>query len=57
MFERYGTNPAATFLAELREKHDLPEVTFLVDQLGYWAALSIKLNGRIEYIDRNLTEE
>jgi transposase-like protein len=35
LFGRYGTDPATAFLHGFREKHDLPEAEFLVDQFGY----------------------
>ncbi len=31
LFDRHGTDPAATFLHQLEEKYDLSEATFLVD--------------------------
>jgi len=34
LFGRHGTGPAATFLSELAEKHDLSDTTFLVDQFA-----------------------
>lgn len=40
LFGRHGTGPAASFLHRLREKHDLSEAEFLVDQFGYRTALS-----------------
>jgi putative transposase len=39
LFGRRGTDPAAAFLHELREKHNLSEAVFLVDQFGYRTAL------------------
>ncbi len=58
LFGRHGTDPAAAFLAGLREKHDLSDATFLVDQFGYRTALSrLKLNGQVDYTDRNLIEK
>ena len=35
LFGRQGTDPAAAFLHGLRQKHDLPDAVFLVDQFGY----------------------
>ncbi len=35
LFRRHRTDPAAAFLQKLREKHDLSETEFLVDQFGY----------------------
>ncbi|AAG20929.1 MULTISPECIES: IS6 family transposase [Halobacterium] len=58
LFGRHGTDPAAAFLHGLREKHDLSDAVFLVDQFGYRTALSrLGLNGRVDYIDRNLIEK
>ncbi|APX97908.1 IS6 family transposase [Natronorubrum daqingense] len=58
LFGRHGTDPAAAFLHRLREKHDLSEAVFLVDQFGYRTALArLGLNGRVDYIDRNLIEK
>jgi putative transposase len=57
LFGRHGTDPAAAFLHGLREKHDLSETVFLVDQFGYRTALArLGLNGRVDYTDRNLIE-
>jgi putative transposase len=39
LFGRRGTDPAAAFLHELREKHNISEAVFLVDQFGYRTAL------------------
>jgi putative transposase len=58
LFSRHGTDPAAAFLHGLREKHDLSDATFLVDQFGYRTALArLGLNGRVDYTDRNLIEK
>ncbi|WP_255681454.1 DDE-type integrase/transposase/recombinase [Natrinema sp. SYSU A 869] len=38
LFGRHGTDPAAAFLQKLREKHDISDAEFLVDQFGYWTA-------------------
>jgi putative transposase len=57
LFSRRGTNPAAAFLQRLREKHDLSETVFLVDQFGYRTALfRLGLNGRVDYVDRYIIE-
>ena len=57
LFGRHGTDPAAAFLYGLREKHDLSNAEFLVDQFGYRTALSrLGLNGQVDYTDRNLVE-
>ena len=58
LFGRHGTDPAAAFLHGLREKHDLSNTEFLVDQFGYRTALAqLGLNGRVNYTDRNLIEK
>ncbi len=58
LFGHHGTDPAAAFLYGLREKHDLSEAVFLVDQFGYRTALDrLGLNGRVDYTDRNLIEK
>jgi putative transposase len=58
LFGRHGTDPAAAFLHGLREKHDLSDAVFLVDQFGYRTALSrLGLNGRVDYTDRNRIEK
>jgi len=58
LFGRHGTDPAAAFLHGLREKHDLSDAVFLVDQFGYRTALArLGLNGRVDYTDRNLIEK
>jgi len=57
LFGRHGTDPAAAFLQKLREKHDLSEAEFLVDQFGYRTALArLGLSGRVNYTERNLIE-
>ncbi len=57
LFGRNGTDPAAAFLQKLREKHDLFEAEFLVDQFGYRTALSrLESSDRVNYTDRNLIE-
>ncbi|AFO56188.1 integrase catalytic subunit [Natrinema sp. J7-2] len=35
LFSRHGTDPATAFLQETREKNQLSEAKFLVDQFGY----------------------
>ncbi len=58
LFGRHGTDPAAAFLHGLREKHDLSEPVFLVNQFGYRTALArLGLSGRVDYIDRNFIEK
>jgi transposase-like protein len=57
LFGRWGTDPAAAFLHGLREKHDLPDAEFLIDQFGYRTALpQLGLSGRVDYTDRNRIE-
>ncbi|ELY96879.1 transposase [Natrialba taiwanensis DSM 12281] len=57
LFSRHGTDPAPAFLQKFREKHDLSETEFLVDQFGYRTALArVGLSGRVNYTDRNLIE-
>ncbi len=52
LFGRHGTDPAAAFLHRLREKHDLSEAEFLVDQFGYRTSLArLGLNGRVNYTE------
>jgi len=58
LFRRRGTDPAAAFLHQLTEKHDLSDATFLVDGYGYLTALSrIGLSDHLDYTDRNLIEK
>ena len=58
LFSRHDTAPAAAFLQKLREKHDLSEAEFLVDQFGYRTTLSrVGLSGRVNYTDRNPIEK
>jgi putative transposase len=58
LFGRHGTDPAAAFLHRLREKYDLSDAEFLVDQFGYRTALArLGLNRRVNYTDRNLIEK
>jgi putative transposase len=58
LFDRHGTDPAAVFLHRLREKHDLSDAEFLVDQFVYRTDLArLGLNGQVNYTDRNLIEK
>jgi transposase-like protein len=58
LFGRHGTDPTAAFLHGLREKHDLSDAVFLVDQFGYRTAVArLGLNGQVDYTDRNLIEK
>jgi len=55
LFGRHGTDPAAASRSGLREKRDLSDTTFLVDQFGYRTALArIGLNSQVDYTDRKL---
>jgi putative transposase len=57
LFGRHGTDPAAAFLHGLREKHDVSNAEFLVDQFSYRTSVSrLGLNDRVNYTDRNLIE-
>ncbi len=48
-----GTYPAVAFQHGLREKHDLSDGVFLVDQFGYRTAISrLGLNCRVDYTDQ-----
>ena len=50
--------PAAAFLHGLREKHDLSEAVFLIEQFGYRTAVArLWLNNQIDNTDRNLVEK
>jgi len=54
VFDRRGSDPAAAFLRDLDEKHDLSDAVFLVDGYGYLTSLArIGLSGRLNYSDRN----
>jgi len=58
VFARCSTDPAAAFLRELDEKHDLPDAVFLIDGYGYLTALArIGLSGRLDYVERNQIEK
>lgn len=58
LFGRHGTDPAAAFLQELREEHDLSEIESLVDQFGYRTPLArVGLSGRVNYTERKLIEK
>lgn len=58
LFGRHGTDPAAAFLHRLREKYDLSEAGFLVDQFGYRTALARhELSGQLNYTTRSLIEK
>ena len=56
--ERRGTDPAATFLRELKEKHRVADAEFLVDGMGYLTALArTNLDGDLNYSERNIVEK
>ncbi|SNR67621.1 Transposase (or an inactivated derivative) [Halorubrum vacuolatum] len=58
LFVSHGTDPVATFLHRLFEKHDLSEAVFLVDGFGYETAFArLGLSGRRDYTDRSLIEK
>ncbi len=53
-----GTDPAMTFLRELKEKHRVEDAEFLVDGMGYLTALAkTNLSGHLDYSDRNIVEK
>ncbi len=56
--ESRGTDPAAEFLRELKEKHRVEDAEFLVDGMGYLTALArTGLSGDLNYSERNLVEK
>ena len=56
--QRWETTPAAAFLRDLTEQHDLSEAWFLIDGMGYLTALDrVGLSGDLDYVDRNLIEK
>ena len=56
--EHRGTDPATSFLRELKEKHRVGDAVFLVDGMGYLAALAkTDLNGHLDYTERNIVEK
>ncbi|MDG5761551.1 IS6 family transposase [Natronococcus sp. A-GB1] len=58
VFGRRGTDPAAAFLHQLTENHELDGTVFLVDGYGYLTALSqLGLSGQLDYVDRNRIEK
>ena len=55
---RRGTTPAAAFLSELKERHDLSAAELLVDGFGYLTALArTDLSGQLEYTERDKIEK
>jgi putative transposase len=56
--EHRGTDPATSFLRELKEKHRVGDAEFLVDGMGYLTALAkADLSGHLDYSDRNIVEK
>ena len=54
MFSRRGTDPAAAFLHQLTEKHDIADTEFLIDASGYLTVLARhEQSGHLNYEDRN----
>ncbi|EMA47317.1 integrase [Halococcus morrhuae DSM 1307] len=53
-----GTEPATTFLRELKEEHRVGDAEFLVDGMGYLTALAkTDLLGDLNYPKRNIVEK
>jgi len=53
-----GTEPATTFLRELKEEHRVCDAEFLVDGMGYLTALArTNLTGDLNYSERNIVEK
>ena len=53
-----GTEPAATFLRELKEEHRVADAEFLVNGMGYLTALArTDLTGDLNYSERNIVEK
>jgi putative transposase len=56
--EHRGTDPAAEFLRELKEKYRVSDAEFLVDGMGYLTALArTNLSGELNYAERNIIEK
>lgn len=56
--ESRGTDLAAAFLREFKEKHRVKDEEFLVDGTGYLTALArIGLSSDLNYSERNLAEK
>nr|WP_244605588.1 hypothetical protein [Halorussus marinus] len=52
-----GHDPTEKFLDELKEKHRVEDVEFLVDGMDYLIALArTNLDGHLDYSERNLVE-
>ena len=53
-----GTEPATTFLRELKEEYRIGDAELLVDGMGYLTALAkTDLLGDLNYTDRNIVEK
>ena len=53
-----GTEPATTFLRELKEEHRVADAEFFVDGMGYLTALAkTDLTGDLNYSERNIVEK
>ena len=53
-----GTEPATTFLRELKEEHRVADAEFFVDGMGYLTALAkTDLIGDLNYSERNIVEK
>jgi putative transposase len=58
LFKRHGTDPAASFLHGVCEKHDCSDTVFLADAFEYRTAFPrLGINGRVDYTERNLIEK
>ena len=56
--QRRGTEPATTFLRELKEEHRVADAEFFVDGMGYLTALAkTDLTGDLNYSERNIVEK
>ena len=56
--QNHGTDPATTFLRELKEEHRVSDAEFLVDDMGYLTALAkTDLLGDLNYSERNNVEK
>ena len=53
-----GTEPAATFLRELKDEHRVCGAEFLVDSMGYLTMLArTDLTGDLNYSEHNIVEK
>ena len=56
--QRRGTEPATTFLRELKKEHRVADAEFFVDGMGYLTAFAkTDLTGDLNYSERNLVEK